>query len=97
MKLSISPIWAVRGLQAVPYLDHAELKHAPKSTEEFAAVHRGGCQDSQDRISRSGLKGATSANPESLYPAITPADWIFYQEKSYLAGLIPGIPTLDLL
>jgi len=94
MKLSISPIWAVCGLQAVLYLDHAELKNAPKSTEEFAAVHRGGCQD---RISRSGLKGATSANPESLYPAITPADWIFYQEKSYLAGLIPGIPTLDLL
>ena len=42
--------------QAIPYVDQAEQINAPKSSEEFLEVHRGGCQDGVDRIPSSTLE-----------------------------------------
>ena len=45
----------IEGEHLVPWVDQAEQKNAPKSSEELLEVHRGGCQDGVDRISGSTL------------------------------------------
>ena len=51
IEVSIAGFRGLQGEHAVRYVDEAERKNTPKSSEEVLEVHRGSCQDRIDRIS----------------------------------------------